>query len=78
MHTVFIRVFQPHRFPARAGSLRRVDNAARRSAELQAIVDRIVARDVPGSQDAIRRHIRSVGDLAVDYLDAAPEAARDG
>ncbi|KPQ18585.1 MAG: GntR family transcriptional regulator [Rhodobacteraceae bacterium HLUCCO18] len=77
MHTVFIRVFNRIGF-LRARSLRRVDNAARRSAELQAIVDRIVARDVPGSQDAIRRHIRSVGDLAVDYLDAAPEAARDG
>src|SRR6056297_2181169 len=77
MQTVFTRVFNRIGL-LRARSLRRIDNAAVRSAELQEIVDRIVARDVPGAQDAIRRHIRSVGDQAVDYLDTAAEAARDG
>lgn len=77
MHTVFTRLFNRIGF-LRARSLRKIDNAARRSAELQDIVDRIVARDVAGAQAAIERHIRSVETLALDYLNAAARERGDG
>ncbi|MCU4652032.1 GntR family transcriptional regulator [Roseibacterium sp. SDUM158016] len=77
MQTVFTRLFNRIGF-LRARSLRRIDNAALRSAELQEIVDRILARDVAGAQASIERHVRSVGDLAVDYLETASREARDG
>lgn len=68
MQTVFTQIFNRIGF-LRARSLRRIDNAALRSGELQDIVDRIAARDVAGAQAAIARHVRSVGEIAISYLE---------
>ncbi len=77
MHTVFIRLFNRIGF-LRARSLRRADNAAHRSGELREIVERIAARDAGGAQAAIARHVESVGEIAVRYLETAREEDRDG
>lgn len=76
MHTVFTRLFNRIGF-LRARSLSKAGNAAIRAGELQAIVERIVARDVAGAQDAIARHVRSVGEIAVSHLEHRSPEARD-
>jgi len=77
MQTVFTRLFNRIGF-LRARSLRKVDNADLRSGELRAIVERIAARDVEGAQEAIARHVRSVGRIAVEHLERLEGEARGG
>jgi DNA-binding GntR family transcriptional regulator len=77
MQTVFTQIFNRIGF-LRARSLRRIDNASLRAEEFAEIVDRIAARDVMGAQAAIARHVQSVGDIAVQYLEQDGKDGADG
>lgn len=69
MQVVFGQLFNRIGF-LRARSLRMQDRAETRAGEMRDIVARLVARDVPGAQEAIARHVRSVGEIAVRHLEA--------
>jgi DNA-binding GntR family transcriptional regulator len=76
MHRVFQQLFNRIGF-LRSRSLRFQAPAQARAEEMREVVARLQARDAPGAQEALERHVRSVGEIAVRHLQGQ-EAGDDG